>query len=176
MKLDTFEWQDDNVRSCRSSSFYGLIYIRLALEMTASRPNNLLMPFLQFGNSLKYLYWNGLHSKADGTLLFAGVLEKVAENLKELDLRVLRNDRAVSYQQALSVPPDCFPHVPVFRHHPLLLMPKLSVLKIGIWDCYKMSLNELVDAAPNLSTLEVSGCQFCDISWMDDIGLEDVDI
>jgi hypothetical protein len=169
-KLETFEWQDDDVRSCRSSTPHELVYVRLAQAMTSSRP------FLQFGNSLKSLHWNVLHSERDGTLIFPGVLEKVAGSLRDLDLRVLRNDRAVSNQQALPVPQDCFPRVPIFRHRQFPFMPKLSVLKIGVFDCYKMSLNDLVDAAPNLSTLEVSGCQFCHISSMAHFGLEAVDI
>jgi hypothetical protein len=115
-------------------------------------------PFLQFGDSLKSLHWNVLHS-IDGTnLLFSGVLDEVAGSLRKLDLRVLKSRPGV--------PIGCRPGLP-YRLTNLTLpsMPRLSTIQIGFRDCYKVSLNELVDAVPNLSTLEISACGICANGW-----------
>jgi hypothetical protein len=163
-KLETFEWQDDNADGCSSSpsTFHHIELICSERERNARLPK----PFLQFGNNLTSLHWNVLELRPDGELLFPGVLEQVAGNLRKLDLRVHRTRSRVSP-----------PHAPLrdfqlgpprgFINRPLPPMPKLSTLQIGFRDCYQVSLNELVDAAPNLSTLEISACGSCDKAWMD---------
>jgi hypothetical protein len=183
MKLETFGWQYDDVRVCRSPSLNETVRSKLEDMMNASGRNALLMPFLQFGDSLnclKSLHWNALHLTESGDLLFPGVLEHVAGNLRKLDLRVLRTDTNTSSQQALlsGCPGEqfCARDVPILCHHTFPSMPRLSVLQIGFRDCYKISLNELVDAAPNLFTLEVSASECCDIRWMRHCGCRDVDV
>jgi hypothetical protein len=52
-------------------------------------------------------------------------------------------------------------------------MPKLSTLQIGFRDCCRLPLNELVDAAPNLSTLEISACRGCANGWKEMPGVHD---
>jgi hypothetical protein len=154
IKLITFGWQDEDELADHCYSYYGSDrYISESLQkMNNSILAALPRPFLQFGESLKSLHWNVLHS-IDGTnLLFSGVLDEVAGSLRKLDLRVLRSRPGV--------PIGCRPGVPYrLTNLPLPSMPKLSIIQIGFRDCYKFSLNELVDAAPNLSTLEISACR-----------------
>jgi hypothetical protein len=44
-----------------------------------------------------------------------------------------------------------------------LLMPKLVQLEIGLRSCYTISLSDLLDAAPNLRTLTITGCECHDV-------------
>jgi hypothetical protein len=166
MKLETFEWQDDDEDACRSSSFHFDDRIRrnLEREINNARLNALLhnRPFLQFGNRLKTLHWNVLRLDSTDSHLFPGVLEQVAGNLRKLDLRMLRTRSGDSSRR----PWGCEFLNPGghlnYINYPLPSMPKLSIIQIGLRDCYQISLNELVDAARNLSTLEISACGCCD--------------
>jgi hypothetical protein len=164
-KLETFEWQDDYEYAGRCWSSW-CIY-RYISETDYQMNNSILpahpRPFLRFGDSLKSLHWNVLHS-ADGTsLLFPRVLDAVAGSLRKLDLRVFRtHPGGVSPQN----PKGCQLRLP-YRLTNLHLpsMPKLSTIQIGFRECYQVCLNELVDAAPNLSTLEISACRTCANGW-----------
>jgi hypothetical protein len=44
-----------------------------------------------------------------------------------------------------------------------VLMPKLVELEIGLRSCYKISLSDLFEAAPNLRTLRFTGCECHDV-------------
>jgi hypothetical protein len=93
-KLETFEWQDDYEYADHCYSSWGSAY-RYSSEMELQMNDFVLAalprPFLQFGGRLKSLHWNVLHSSDGKSLLYpAGVLEQVAGNLRQLDLRVLR--------------------------------------------------------------------------------------
>jgi hypothetical protein len=165
MKLETFEWQDDQQEGC--GSFPVLFDFFMKPYVEDARNNS--RPFLQFGNCLKTLNWNVLHSDSTmGDLLFPGMLEQVAGNLRKLDLRMLRTRSEDSRQRR---PWGCGPGRP--RGHlnpPFPSMPKLSILQIGLRDCYKISsFTELVDSAPNLSTLQISSCGVCDEEWIQSI-------
>jgi hypothetical protein len=166
MKLTTFEWQDDDVDGCTSSApiFHEYSYWFMQKDINERR---LRTPFLQFGNNLKTLRWNVLHLNV-GKLrpIFPGVLDQVAGNLRELDLRELRTHRRRLPQGQRAPGESCKGQLrPLgFINHPLPFMPKLSAVYIGAKDCYQLSLNELVDAAPNLSTLEISTCR-CDQTY-----------
>jgi hypothetical protein len=156
-KLETFEWQDDNADGCSSSSS-----TFDAELITCSEREG--MPFLQFGNNLTSLHWNVLDSRDGVSMLFPGVLEQVAGNLRKLDLRECRTRPEVSPQNSVG----CRPGLPYrLDNLPLPSMPKLSSIQMGLTDCCKVSLNELVDAARNLSTLEISVCRRCANGWMD---------
>jgi hypothetical protein len=163
-KLETFEWQDDNEIDCWPAEAQG-IYRKLERQMRRCNPNAVPTPFLQFGDNLKSLHWNVLHLRSRGRPLFPGVLEQVAGNLRKLDLRVRRTPSSRSSGRnatgcqlgrrfGLINPPPPFPS-----------MPKLSTIQIGLRDCLEVPLNELVDAAPNLTTLEISVCELCNDGW-----------
>jgi hypothetical protein len=65
---------------------------------------------------------------------------------------------------------QALPPLPLMNCFPL--MPQLSIIQIGITGCLTISLNDLVDAAPNLLTLEISGsgCDICDLPISRDNG------
>jgi hypothetical protein len=167
LKLETFEWQedDDEAKGCWSP----LPCMRRSRELQQRMIADLgwhypiPRPFLQFGDRLKSLHWNVLHSKDGVSVLFPGVLEQVAGSLRKLDLRVVRTRPGrVSPQNPIGCRlglPYCLTNLN------LPSMPKLSTLQIGFRDCCIVSLNELVDAAPNLSTLEISACGSCAYGW-----------
>jgi hypothetical protein len=112
--------------------------------------------------SLKSLHWNVLHSNGSGSLRFPGVLEAVAGNLRKLNLwSGLRGaPKALRGLRLLGCPPGPG-NPPGLIRRPLPPMPKLSTLQIGFENCIQVCLNDLVDAAPNLSTLEISACKAC---------------
>jgi hypothetical protein len=164
-KLETFEWQDDNEIDCWPAQTNG-VYRKLERQMKTCRPNAVPTPFLQFGNNLKSLHWNVLHLRSRGRLLFPGVLEQVAGNLRKLDLRVRRTPSSES--SGRNATRGCQlgrPFGLINRPPPLPSMPKLSTIQIRLRDCFEVSLNELVDAAPNLTTLEISACEKCNDAW-----------
>jgi hypothetical protein len=159
LKLQTFEWLENETNRSRPSSdiddnegFW--------TRGRKSGPGPVLrrMPFLQFGDSLTTLHWNVLHVNGNGSLRFPLVLEAVAGNLRKLDLRSgLRSfPKAL---QGLRLPGPGNP--PRLIRRPLPPMPRLSTLQIGFVNCFQVCLNDLVDAAPNLSTLEISACKAC---------------
>jgi hypothetical protein len=166
-KLETFEWQDDNEIDCWPS--HNSVYRKLERQMKTCSPNAVPTPFLQFGENLKSLHWNVLHLRSSGGFLFRGVLKAVAGNLRKLDLRVRRTPSSRSSGRnsmgcRLLLGRPCGPinRPPPF---PSPSMPKLSTLQIGLRDCFEVPLNELVDAAPNLTTLEISACERCNDDW-----------
>jgi hypothetical protein len=154
LKLETFEWLENETNWSRPSS-------DINNEVFWTRGKNgsgravRRMPFLQFGDSLKRLHWNVLHLNGSGNLRFPGVLEQVAGNLRKLNLRS-------GLKGALEALRGCLPgpgHPPGLIRRPLPPMPSLSTLQIGFVDCFQVCLSELVDAAPNLSTLQISACE-----------------
>jgi hypothetical protein len=164
-KLETFEWQDDNEIDCWPAQTNG-VYRKLERKMEKCRPNAVPTPFLQFGNNLKSLHWNVLHLRSRGRLLFPGVLEQVAGNLRKLDLRVCRTSSSESSGRNGTGGCQLGRRFGLInRPPPLPTMPKLSTIQIRLKDCFEVSLNELVDAAPNLTTLEISGCERCNDGW-----------
>jgi hypothetical protein len=163
LKLETFEWLENETiwsRPCSDIDENEGFWTRG--RKNGSGPVLRRMPFLQFGDSLKSLHWNVVHLNGSGSLRFPGVLEQVAGNLRKLDLRSgLRiAPRAL---QGLRLPGSGNP--PRLIGRPLPPMPKLSTLQIGFVNCFQVCLNELVDAAPNLSTLEISSCKACVKFW-----------
>jgi hypothetical protein len=162
-KLETFEWQDDNEIDCWPAQTS--VYRKLERQMKTCSPNAVPTPFLQFGDNLKSLHWNVLHLSSNGRLLFPGVLEQVAENLRKLDLRVRKTPSRRSGRNRTGGCQLGRRFGLINRPPPLPFMPKLSTLQIGFRDCFEVSLNELVDAAPNLTTLEISACELCNDGW-----------
>jgi hypothetical protein len=159
-----------------------------------SRIRNNNLSLIRFGDKLTTLQWDVLHVY-NGSLLLPGILEQVAGNVRKLDLRkaprlhhpprlphpALELDHPTRKQkklwhylqielavikwrdrQRVVVPP-----VPQMIRHCFPLMSQLSIIQIGIIGCLTISLNDLVDAAPNLLTLEIwgSGCDedICDV-------------
>jgi hypothetical protein len=163
-KLETFEWQDDNEIDCWPIQTKG-VYSKLERQMKKCSPNAVPRPFLQFGDNLKSLHWNVLHIRSSGMPLFPGVLEQVAGNLRKLDLRVRRTPSSRSSGRNVTGCQLGQPFGLINRPPPLPSMPKLSTLQIGFRDCFEVPLNELVDAAPNLTTLEISACERCNDGW-----------
>jgi hypothetical protein len=163
-KLETFEWQDDNEIDCWPAQING-VYCKLERQIKTCSPNAVPTPFLQFGENLKSLHWNVLHLRSGGRLLFPGVLEQVAGNLRKLDLRVRRTTSSRSSGRNATGCKLGWPFGFINRPPPLPSLPKLSTIQIGFRDCLEVSLNELVDAAPNLTTLEISVCELCNDGW-----------
>jgi hypothetical protein len=169
MKLDAFEWQDDDADGCTSS---GSIFHEVNYWCIQQHINERILetPFLQFGDNLKTLRWNVLHFNADKVRpVFPRVLDQVAGNLRELDLRELRTNSGNRLPQGRKPLGDgCKGHFPPLGiiSCPLPFMPKLSSVYIMTKDCYQLSLNELVDVAPNLLKLEISPCR-CDHTHAD---------
>jgi hypothetical protein len=147
-----------------------------------SRIRNSNLPLIRFGDKLTTLHWDVLHVHK-GSLLLPGILEQVAGNVRKLDLRkaprlhhpprlphpafepttrklrklwdYMRTELEVIKWRAehrVVVPP-----VPQMIRHCFPLMSQLSIIQIGIIGCLTISLNDLVDSAPNLLTLEISG-------------------
>jgi hypothetical protein len=87
IKLETFELQDDNPEDCCWSSSPVVRFAREVEQIVYnSRWSRITKPFLQFGDSLKSLHWNVLHSiHGTNLLLFSGVLDEVAGSLRKLD-------------------------------------------------------------------------------------------
>jgi hypothetical protein len=161
---------------------------------TVNNNNAAPQPILQFGDSLKSLHWNVLHVEIEdwrlgldrGRLLFPGMLEQVAGSLRKLDLRTVKMERRtlLSPSAPMGSPPsssgpNCrggfytrWVDEGYLRGHSFPLMPKLSVIQIGLRESHKIELDYLVDAAPNLMTLEICGCECCDIWWMNGQGCE----
>jgi hypothetical protein len=102
-----------------------------------------------------------VHANGRGSLRFPGVLEQVAGNLRKLDLRTGLIDTLEALRGCLPGPG----HPPGLIRRPLPPMPRLSNLQIGFLNCFQVCLNDLVDAAPNLSTLEISACKACGRYW-----------
>jgi hypothetical protein len=164
-KLETFEWQDDNEIDCWPAQING-VYCKLERQIKTCSPNAVPTPFLQFGDNLKCLHWNVLHLRSSGRFLFPGVLEQVAGNLRKLDLRVRRTPS--SRPSGRNATGGCQLERPcgfINRPPPLPSLPKLSTIHIGLRDCFEVSLNELLDAAPYLTTLEISACERCNDGW-----------
>jgi hypothetical protein len=160
LKLETFEWLENETNWSRLPS-------DINTEVFWTRGKNgsgrvvRRMPFLQFGDSLTSLYWNVLHLNGSGSLRFPGVLEAVEGNRRKLDLRSGLRGAPEALRGCLPGPGN----TPGLIGRPLPPMPRLSILQIGFVNCFQVCLNELVDAAPNLSTLEISACKACGRYW-----------
>jgi hypothetical protein len=168
-KLETFEWQvaTGHGQECfvPELNFYNEKDRQPVQFVTGNEE----LPCMQFGENLKVLRWDVLHVDVKGKILPGVLPEKVARNLRKLSTRKAALD------------PREFPPVDshndrawilrgIFDPKPLQIlsidfpqMPKLSVIEIGIRTCYTISLSDLVDAAPNLMSLEITGCECCDI-------------
>jgi hypothetical protein len=165
LKLETFEWLENETNWPRPGSDIDDDEVFWTRGKNGPGPVLRRMPFLQFGDSLKSLHWNVVHLNGSRSLRFPGVLEQVGGNLRKLDLRsglriapmALRSLRLPEF------PPENPPAGLIRR--PLPPMPRLSTLQIGFVNCFQVCLNELVDAAPNLSTLEISACKACVKFW-----------
>jgi hypothetical protein len=160
LKLETFEWLENETNWSRLPS-------DINTEVFWTRGKNgsgrvvRRIPFLQFGDSLTSLHWNVVHLNGSGSLRFPGVLKQVAGNLRKLDLRTGSRGTLKALRGRLPGPG----HPPGLIRRPLPPMPRLSTLQIGFVNCFQVCLSELVDAAPNLSTLEISACKACGKFW-----------
>jgi hypothetical protein len=171
MKLETFRWQD-RAGHCSASyhnddSLY-LEWGKVVSKFAAGSSNrqNPSLPILQFSDALKSLHWNVLELNEESNLLFPGVLEQVAGNLRTLDLRRIELHENISPQTCGGCPWFLYGRLPVhLAPHDFPAMPKLSTIQIGSWSCNELTLSDLVDAAPNLKTLEISGCGRCENEW-----------
>jgi hypothetical protein len=196
-KLVTFEWQDDSGRC--STSFHNEDSVYSDMEVVVRdfaavashrrrNNNNPSLPILQFGDVLQSLHWNVLELDEWSRLLFPGLLETVAANIKVLDLRRVKIEgrRCCSPEDCVTDPwlvDDFGTQEDIIRRNvPGLLaltqfpaMPNLSTIHIDSFSCNEISLSELVDAAPNLKTLQLSGCESCDSQWMKELANGDFD-
>jgi hypothetical protein len=119
---------------------------------------------MQFSDKLKYLHWDVLWVERNGQLGGLGLLPGT------LDKTVARNLRKLSTRKAV-MDPTSFPPIQAAGAHQevrclhihYLLMPKLVELEIGLRTCYTISLSDLLDAAPNLKTLRITGCECHDV-------------
>jgi hypothetical protein len=185
MKLETFEWQDDSGRC--STSFHNDDIVYSDWDVVVSRFGSVLrnrkaagVPALRFGDNLKSLHWNVLELDKEWNTLIPGrlVLEQVAGNIRTLDLRKVKIDGKLSTDACLrdqcgirsryGVVMDNFTRLSTDLPYVFPLMPKLSTIQIDSSSSSRpihVSLSDLMDAAPNLTTLEISGCESCDIRW-----------
>jgi hypothetical protein len=131
------------------------------------------LPALQFGNALKSLHWNEMQlNRINNRRVYPGMLEQVAGNLRTLDLRRVKIDGKHSSDARVSAPSwilDTFGWNIRNRMeethrggggigiHDIPSMHKLSKIQIDSRSFVEISLSELVDAAPNLKTLEIAG-------------------
>jgi hypothetical protein len=122
--------------------------------------------------------------------LFPGLLETIAANIRVLDLRRVKIEgRRCSPEACVSDPwlvdDDFGTQQDIIRRNGPVsgllaltafpAMPNFSTIKIDSLSCNEISLSELVDAAPNLKTLEISGCESCDSRWMKELANGDFD-
>jgi hypothetical protein len=171
LKLETFKWQD-SAEHCSASYHHDYsLYVeweKVVREFAARSRNrqNPSLPILQFSNALKSLHWNVLELDKEWNLLFPGVLEQVAGNLRTLDLRRVEIHENISSLTCGGGPKFLYGRLPLhLALHDFPAMPKLSTIQISSWSCNELSLSDLVDAAPNLKTLEISGCGRCENGW-----------
>jgi hypothetical protein len=172
LKLETFKWQDS---AGHCSAFYhnddDSLYLEwgnVVREFAARSRNrqNPSLPILQFGDALKSLHWNVLELNAEWNLLIPGVLEQFAGNLRTLDLRRVEIHENILPQTCGGCPWFLYDRLPVnLAPHDFPAMPKLSTIQMSSWSCNEISLSDLVDAGPNLKTLEISGCERCENQW-----------
>jgi hypothetical protein len=160
-KLEAFEW------TVKTVGFewrkYQETHNQLVRFVTA---NDDILP-MQFGSRLKSLHWDVLHVDRDGGRLLPGILEKVAGNLTKLC-----SGKAVLDASDIFVPLDRdvvfdydYPQKILSVHFPM--MAKLSVIEIGQKTCFSISLNDLVDAAPNLRNLTITDSDPSLVLWSD---------
>jgi hypothetical protein len=144
------------------------------------------LPALQFGNALKSLHWNVMQlNRINNRRVYPGMLEQVDGNLRTQDLRRVKIDGKHSSDARVSAPSwilDTFGWNIRNRmeethrggglgtHH-IPSMHKFSKIQIDSRSCVEISLSELVDAAPNLKTLEIAGCECGDGGWMRDLAV-----
>jgi hypothetical protein len=106
---------------------------------------------IKFSDKLKTFCWDGLHFGKDidstQSQILPGILDQIAGSITHFSTseELWDSDSAI----------DRFSRM--FLQVQLPIMPKLSVMIIDITTCYTISLSDLVDAAPNLQTLEVTG-------------------
>jgi hypothetical protein len=147
------------------------------------------IPAMQFSDKLKYLQWDVLWVERNGILgglgLLPGTLDKtVAGNLRKLSTRkavmdptsfpTLEADRRAheewtftrrrvrGWHYCSSEAPNLNQQVKCLQID-FLLMPKLVELELGLRSVYTISLSDLLDAAPNLRKLTITGCECHDI-------------
>jgi hypothetical protein len=152
-KLEVFEWTVVNVGYGFERNLYLESHRQLVRFVTANDD----IPPMQFGARLKSLHWDVLHVDRDGGRLLPGILEKVAGNLRKLCSR-----KAVLNARDIFEPIRGNPFRAYYYYPPKILsvhfpmMAKLSVIEIGQKTCFAISLNDLVDAAPNLRNLKIT--------------------
>jgi hypothetical protein len=157
--------------------------VRLLTD-TADKQRNI--PPMQFSDKLKYLHWDVLWvGKIEGSGylgLLPGTMNKnIAGNLTRLSTRkavmdpstfpTVADDRRALIrwfwsrqreQRAGGCVPALAQQVKCLQIH-YLLMPKLVELEIGLRSCYTICLSDLLDAAPILRTLKITGCECHDV-------------
>jgi hypothetical protein len=166
MKLETFEWQNDILTGGCSSSVYTAWEKDMIHFAYGPLMKPMEMPILKFGSKLKSLHWNVFYCDPNKGPAFPGVLEQVTGNLRKLDLRTVKIDvgrKTAAHDEGQDEPSSSLGFL---TDHIFPLMPELISIVIGFRECFKLSLYDLVDAAPNLRSLEVWGCESCDIPWM----------
>jgi hypothetical protein len=117
---------------------------------------------IRFSNNLMSLHWDVMHVDRNGVLLSGVLDESVAANLRKLSFqKAVLNENALGQiaNEILGGETLCAQIV----HINFPVMPKLTVIEIGMRACYTISLSNLVDAAPNLKSLEITGCECCDL-------------
>jgi hypothetical protein len=169
MKLETFELQNDTLTTsgcCCSSSVYTAGEKDMDHFAFGPLMKPMDMPILKFGSKLKSLYWNVFYCDPNEVHAIPGVLEQVAGNLRKLDLRTVKIDVGRKPAAHEGQDDEHSPSLGFLTNHIFPLMPELISIQIEFRECFKLSLYDLVDAAPNLRSLEVWGCESCDIPWM----------
>jgi hypothetical protein len=169
-KLETFQWEFGKGHGKGGAGF---LQSQLLYNEQERQPLRMLARTgkapMQFSAKLKNLHWDVCYVDSEGNKSFLpGILDKVAGNLRKFSTRRAVLDPAdfpplPSGRLNLEPNLETFQRLKIFHNIKFPVMRKLSVIEIGMRTCYTISLRDLVDAAPNLRTLEIMGCECCDI-------------
>jgi hypothetical protein len=158
--------------------------VRLLTDTLGDKKRDI--PRMQFSDKLKSLHWDVLWVErvdelegddSGGIGLLPGTLDKtVAGSLRKLSTRKAVMDptsfpdmkedaraRRDWVSKELGGRPPSLGQLLKPLYIQYVLMPNLVELEIGLRTCYTISLSDLLDAAPNLRTLQIAGCECCDV-------------
>jgi hypothetical protein len=161
-KLETFVWRMKHRTRRYNMALDRETETQPIRFVTANRN----IPLIQLGSSLKYIHWDVLHVDMNGGSLLPGVLNTmVTDNLKKMSIgRVVLDASTVNQLQGTGFAQDpadrrrwinefLLPAPRLTIQYPV--MPQLRELRLSVYACYSIVLNDLIDAVPNLYKLEI---------------------
>jgi hypothetical protein len=159
-RLESFTWQM-NVQRDWSTPLKREMMTQPVRFVTG----NSKIPPIQFANCLRVLHWDIMHVSRDGGMLLPDILDNSALTLKELSIgRTVFDQSLLNQLQMSRYKTDAHARkvwiqfnlspVPRIRiQYPL--MQNLVHMRLTAKACYSIFFDELMDAVPNLRSLEI---------------------